>query len=119
MALLKKFVWMILVFLPLLAIAQRLPFGLSAKHYALTFTPDLQKATFTGDEMLDVEVNKASTEFTLNAVELEFQEATISQNEKTQVAKWSFAADKEQVTLTVTDALEPGPASIHIKFTGN
>jgi aminopeptidase N len=118
MALLKKFVWMILVFLPLLAIAQRLPFGLSAKHYALTFTPDLQKATFTGDETLDVEVNKASTELTLNAVDLEFQEATISQNEKTQVAKWSFAADKEQVTLTVADALEPGPASIHLKFTG-
>jgi len=118
MALLKKFVWMILVFLPLLAIAQRLPFGLSAKHYALTFTPDLQKATFTGDETLDVEVNKASTELTLNAVDLEFQEATISQNEKTQVAKWSFAAEKEQVTLTVADALEPGPASIHLKFTG-
>jgi aminopeptidase N len=118
MALLKKSVWMILVFLPLLAIAQRLPFGLSAKHYALTFTPDLQKATFTGDETLDVEVNKASTELTLNAVDLEFQEATITQNEKTQVAKWSFAADKEQVTLTVADALEPGPASIHVKFTG-
>jgi aminopeptidase N len=118
MALLKKFVWMILVFLPLLAIAQRLPFGLSAKHYALTFTPDLQKATFTGDETLDVEVNKASTELTLNAVDLEFQEATIIQNEKTQVAKWSFATDKEQVTLTVADALEPGPASIHLKFTG-
>jgi len=118
MALLKKFVWMILVLLPLLAVAQHLPFGLSAKHYALTFTPDLQKATFTGDETLDVEVNKASSEFTLNAVDLEFQEATISQNEKTQVAKWGFAADKEQVTLTVADALEPGPASIHLKFTG-
>ena len=78
MALLKKSVWMILVFLPLLAIAQRLPFGLSAKHYALTFTPDLQKAIFTGDETLDVEVNKAFTELTLNAIDLEFQEATIT-----------------------------------------
>jgi len=29
-----------------------------------------------------------------------------------------FAADKEQVTLKVADALEPGPASIHLKFTG-
>src|SRR5712672_3470652 len=98
MALLKKFVWMTLVFLPLLAIAQRLPFGLSAKHYALTFTPDLQKATFTGDETLDVEVNKAANELTLNSAELEFQEATITQDNKTQMAKWNFAADKEQVT---------------------
>jgi len=30
------------VLLPL-AVAQHLPFGLSAKHYALTFTPDLQE----------------------------------------------------------------------------
>ena len=110
MTLLKKSIWMILVFLPVLAGAQRLPYGMSAKHYALAFTPDLQKATFTGDEALDVEVNKAANEFTLNSAELEFQEATIVQDNKTQVAKWNFAADKEQVTLTVADPLEPGPA---------
>jgi aminopeptidase N len=118
MALLKKSVWMILLFLPLLAVAQRLPYGLSAKHYGLTFTPDLQKAVFSGDDTIDVEVNKAGNEFTLNAIELEFQEATITQNNRTQVAKWSFAADKEQVTLAVADALEPGPATIHIKYSG-
>ncbi|MBZ5490726.1 MAG: M1 family metallopeptidase [Acidobacteriia bacterium] len=118
MLLLKKSVWMIFIFLPLLAGAQRLPYGLSAKHYALSFTPDLQKAVFSGDETLDVEVNKADNEFTLNSAELEFQEATIIQDNKTQVAKWSFAPEKEQVTLTVADPLEPGPATIHIKYTG-
>ena len=109
---------MVLVFVPLLAGAQRLPYGLSAKHYNLTFTPDLQKAVFNGDESLDVEVNQAANEFTLNAVELEFQEATITQDNKTQTAKWSFAADKEQVALTVANPLEPGPATIQIKYTG-
>ncbi|HEY1528434.1 MAG TPA: M1 family metallopeptidase [Candidatus Angelobacter sp.] len=118
MALLKKSAWMFLVLLPLFAGAQRLPYGLNPKHYALTFTPDLQKATFGGDETIDVEVNKTANSFTLNAIELEFQEATITQESKTQAAKWSFAADKEQVTLTVADELQPGPASIHIKFTG-
>ncbi|HSK45480.1 MAG TPA: M1 family peptidase, partial [Candidatus Binatia bacterium] len=118
MTLLKQCVWMILAFLPLLAGAQRLPYGLSAKHYGLSFTPDLQKATFSGDEMLDVEVNKTSSEFTLSSVDLEFQEATITQDNKTQVAKWTFAADKEQVTLAVADPLEPGPEIIHIKYTG-
>ena len=87
---------------------------------ALTFTPDLQKAVFSGDETLDVEVNKAGNEFTLNSAELEFQEATITQDNKTQVAKWSFAPEKEQVTLTVADPLEPGPASypyqVHRRF---
>jgi aminopeptidase N/puromycin-sensitive aminopeptidase len=118
MALLKKSAWMFFVLLPLFAGAQRLPYGLNPKHYALTFTPDLQKATFGGDETIDVEVNKTANSFTLNAIELEFQEATITQESKTQAAKWSFAADKEQVTLTVADELQPGPASIHIKFTG-
>src|SRR3954453_7352255 len=118
MILLKKSFWIVLILLPLLAGAQRLPYGLSAKHYGLTFTPDLQKAVFSGDETLEVEVNKTATEFILNSAELEFQEATITQENKVQPAKWNFAADKEQVTLTVADALEPGPATIHIKYTG-
>jgi len=68
MKLLKTCIWMIFVFLPLLAGGQRLPYGLSAKHYDLTFTPDLQKAVFSGDETLEVEVNKAATDFILNSV---------------------------------------------------
>ena len=115
---LKKIVWILLAFLPLMAVAQRLPYGVTPSHYALTFTPDLQKATFTGDETIDVEVNQTSSSITLNAIELEFQEATITQDGKTQVAKWSFAPEKEQATFTVADSLQPGPASLHIKFTG-
>ena len=118
MVLLKKSALIILVFLPLLAGAQRLPYGLSARHYGLTFTPDLTKAVFSGDATIDVEVNKTASAFTLNAIDLEFQEATITQDNKTQAAKWSFAPDKEQVTLTVADELQPGPATIHIKYAG-
>ena len=109
MALLKKSAWIICILLPLLAAAQRLPYGLSAKHYGLTFTPDLKKAVFSGDARIDVEVNKTASVFTLNAAELEFQEATITQENKTQVAKWSFAPEKEQVTLTVADAAGTAP----------
>jgi aminopeptidase N len=118
MALFKKSVWIIFIFLPVFAGAQRLPYGVSPRHYTLAFTPDLQKAVFGGDETIDVEVNKVTNSITLNAIELEFQEATVTQDSKTQVAKWTFAAEKEQVTLTVADELEPGPASIHIKYTG-
>jgi len=72
--------------------------------------PDLQKATFTGDETLDVEVNKASSEFTLNAVDLDFRKLpSVQKRRKTQVAKWGFAADKEQVHADSRDALEPDP----------
>jgi aminopeptidase N len=118
MALFKKSAWIILIFLPLFASAQRLPYGASPRHYSLTFTPDLQKAVFSGDETIDVEVNKATNSITLNAMELEFQEATVTQENKSQTATWAFVPQKEQVTLTVADDLQPGPASIHIKFTG-
>ena len=118
MALFKKFALIISLMLPLLAGAQRLPYGVSPRHYGLTFTPDLQKAVFGGDATIDVEVNKVTNSIILNAIELEFQEVTVTQDNKTQVAKWTFAPEKEQVTLTVTDELQPGPASLHFRFTG-
>src|SRR5579884_3363993 len=116
MKLFRKSVWMLIAFLPLLAAAQRLPGGVTPQHYSLTFTPDLQKAVFSGDETM--EVLKAANSITMNAVELQFQEVTITQGDKTQTAQASFAAEKEQVTLNVAEELQPGTASIHIRFTG-
>ena len=118
MALFKKFALIISIMLPLLAGAQRLPYGVSPRHYSLTFAPDLQKATFGGDATIDVEVNKVTNSILLNAIELEFQEVTVTQDNKSHVAKWTFTPEKEQVTLTVADELQPGPASLHFKFTG-
>jgi aminopeptidase N/puromycin-sensitive aminopeptidase len=118
MSLLKKLVWILLVCLPLLAGAQRLPYGVTPKHYSLTFTPDLQKATFTGDETMDVEVNQPTNSITLNAIELELGETTVTQDGKTQTGQWTFAPEKEQATLTVADIMQPGAVSVHVKFTG-
>jgi aminopeptidase N len=115
---LKKLVSILLVCLPLLAGAQRLPYGVTPKHYSLTFTPDLQKANFTGDETMDVEVNQTTNSITLNAIELELGETTVTQDGKTQAGKWTFAPEKEQATLTVADSLQPGAVSVHVKFTG-
>ncbi len=60
MVLFKKSALIILYFSAVAGRAQRLPYGLSAKHYGLTFTPDLQKAIFSGDATIDVEINKAA-----------------------------------------------------------
>jgi aminopeptidase N len=118
MALLKKIILLIAMFLPLLAGAQRLPFGVTPQHYALKFTPDLEKAVFSGDETIDIEVNKPTNTIVLNAIELEFQEASITEEGKTQPAKWSFAPEQQQATLTIAEELQPGPATIHIQFSG-
>ena len=118
MALLKKIVWTTFFMLPLLAAAQRLPGGILPEHYAVAFTPDLQKAAFGGEETIDVQVQAATKAITLNAIEIQFQQASISQGEKAQPAQVSLSPEKEQATLTVAEELQPGPASIHIQFSG-
>ncbi len=118
MAPFRNFVWIVFVILPALAGAQRLPEGAVPRHYDLTFTPDLAKATFTGQETIEVDILKPGASVTLNAAELEIQEASITQGERTQPVEASFHPEKEQVTLSVAGPLAAGPASIRIKFSG-
>src|SRR5271157_3966162 len=51
--------------------AQRLPQTVTPEHYALTLTPDLKAATFTGVEQIDLEVKEPTTTITLNSAEIE------------------------------------------------
>lgn len=118
MAFSKNFAWILFVILPALAGAQRLPEGVVPQRYDITFAPDLEKAAFTGQETIEVEVLKPGSAVTLNAAEIEIQEASIAQGGTTQIAQTSFQAEKEQARLTVANPLAAGPASIHIKFTG-
>jgi aminopeptidase N len=98
--------------------AQRLPDTIVPESYDLTFAPDLTKATFIGEETIQVSVGKATSSVVLNAAELEFQEVSITSRGTTQEATVRVDRAKEQVTLTVGNELAPGPAEIRIKFTG-
>jgi aminopeptidase N/puromycin-sensitive aminopeptidase len=118
MSFFRKSFFVALILFPLLAAAQRLPGGVTPEHYSLTFTPDLEKAVFGGEETIDIQIVQPAKTITLNAIELEFQSATITQGEKKQTVQVSLAPEKEQATLSVADELQPGPASIHIQFTG-
>jgi aminopeptidase N len=118
MAPLNKSLLFLLFLAATFAAAQRLPAGVVPKSYTLVFAPDLTKATFAGEETIEVTLEKPGASITLNAAELEFQQAEVTQGEKTQTAQASFAAEKEQATLTVAEPLQAGPARIHIKFSG-
>ena len=118
MSILKRSIFLVLVMLPALARAQRLPLGIVPEHYDLTFSPDLAKATFTGEETIDVKLAARTASVTLNAVELEIQEASVTQGDRTQAVQAQFHPEKEQVTLAVEAGLDPGPAIIRIKFSG-
>src|SRR5262249_27117054 len=118
MALLKKCVLTLFLILPALAEAQRLPQDVIPDHYDLTFTPDLAQAAFTGEETIQVGVLNPAASVTLNAAELQISEATILQGDSAQAAQVVFHPESEQVILGVGTRLAPGPASIHIKFSG-
>jgi aminopeptidase N len=101
-----------------LAAAQRLPEGAVPENYKLTFTPDLEKATFEGDETISIRVLKPTSEITLNAADIDFHDVTISSGGSTQKVKVTPEKDKEMAVLAVEKPLSAGPATIHVIYTG-
>ena len=101
-----------------MAAAQRLPKVAAPENYKLTFTPDLEKASFEGDETISVRVLEPTSEITLNAVDIDFHEVTIKSGGTTQKAKVTPEKDKEMVVLVVAKPLATGSATIHISYSG-
>src|SRR5579864_9005571 len=101
-----------------LAGSQRLPEVARPENYKLTFTPDLDKAKFEGDETIAIRLLKASSEITLNAVDIDFHDVTITSGGTTQKAKVTPQKEKEMVVLSVAKPLAAGPAMVHINYSG-
>src|SRR5438093_87236 len=77
------------------AFAQKLPGGATPSHYDLTFNINFPTNSFDGTEAIDLTLDKPSNSITLNAVEIDFHEVTITSGGQTQTAKVSTDADKE------------------------
>src|SRR5438477_2985520 len=101
-----------------MAAAQRLPEIARPENYKLTFTPDLEKAKFEGDETIAIRLLQASSEITLNAVDIDFHDVPITSGGTTQKANVAPQKEKEMVVLSVGKPLAVGPATIHITYTG-
>ena len=98
--------------------AQRLPENVTPETYRLIFSPDLNNATFGGDEAIRVRIAQATSQIILNAAEITFDAATISSGGKTQTAKVTLNKDKQQAELTVEKPIPAGEATIQIKYSG-
>ena len=101
-----------------LATAQRLPEVARPANYKLTITPDLEKATFEGDETISIRVTKATSQVTLNAADIDFHDVTIVSGGAMQKAKVTREKEKEMVVLSVEKPLAEGPATVHITYSG-
>ena len=60
--------------------AQRLPGVAIPQHYTLQLTPNLQTATFTGEETIDLTLAQATDVIVLNAWQLKFDAVTAEVN---------------------------------------
>jgi aminopeptidase N len=101
-----------------LAVAQRLPENARPENYKLTFTPNLDQAKFDGDETITIRVLKPGAEITLNAVDIDFHDVTVTSGGATQKAKVTAQKEKEMVVLSVEKPLAAGPATLHITYSG-
>ena len=98
--------------------AQRLPELAVPENYKLSFAPDFQKDNFTGEETIQVRILKATSQIVLNSAEIQFQEATVSSGHTTQRATITLDKAKEMAILAFPTALQPGLATVHIKYVG-
>ena len=101
-----------------LAGAQRLPEVARPENYKLSFTPNLEVATFEGDETISIQVLKPTSEITLNAVDIDFHDITITSGGVAQQASGTCDKEKEIAVLTFKRPLVPGAATIHITYAG-
>jgi aminopeptidase N len=116
----KRISWLFTCVLLLISVAgaQRLPQAAMPENYKLTFTPNLNKGNFAGDEMIQVKLLKPTSQIVLNSADIDFQEASITSGGATQKATFTFDKEKEMVTLAVEKPLAADLARVHIQYTG-
>jgi puromycin-sensitive aminopeptidase len=97
----------------------RLPRTVLPRRYDLTLTPDLEAATFAGEEAVAVEVVTSTADVVLNAVEIEIDEATARVGDGDPLpATVSFDAEAERATLHFPSELPAGDATLTLRFRG-
>jgi puromycin-sensitive aminopeptidase len=97
----------------------RLPRTVLPSHYRLTLEPDLDAATFAGDESVTVTVAEPTDEVVLNAADIEVDEAAVELPDGTRLdATVVIDTAAERATLRLPSALPAGEATVHLRFRG-
>ncbi len=99
-------------------VAQRLPNVARPEHYTLQLAPDLQAATFTGEETIDLTLAQAVDSITLNAWQLKFGAVTAQVNGKSLPAEVTLDPGLQQATFKFDRKLPAGPVTLKIAYSG-
>jgi puromycin-sensitive aminopeptidase len=97
----------------------RLPTTVVPSHYDLELAPDLDAATFAGSVAITVEVTAPVNELVLHALDLDLTATWLERVDGTRL-EVTAALDPitEVATLVLSGTAEPGPWTLHSRFTG-
>ena len=99
--------------------AVTLPTTALPRKYRITLQPDFAGFTFQGSESVDIQVVEATTEITMNAIDLEIGAASLTRNgESVPAASIAFDEGRQTVALGFSQPIPPGDATLEIEFTG-
>ena len=89
------------------------------RHYRLRLEPDLEAATFSGTEVVTIEVAEPADRVVLNAIELDIHEAWFGDGDGRRVgAGVEYDEEAQRAILVLAEAIPAGPAEFHCRFSG-
>ena len=96
-----------------------LPVNVRPSRYEIWLQPNLTEFSFAGEETIELEVIEATSQIQLNSVEIDIRSATLSQGGNSHTAsEISFDTKRETVTLSFTESIPAGAASLKLVFSG-
>jgi len=96
----------------------RLPDNVRPLNYDLHFEPSFEDFTFSGREIIDIQVTRPTQEIILNSKDIEIQEATISYGDKNLEATVEMDKDNERVIFRFDEHIASTNAKLSLKFKG-
>ena len=102
------------------ATVYRLSTDIKPEKYRLTLYPDLKLLNFRGEESISLYLNRAATQITLHAHELEVSGASVvlPGGERIQAERTAFDDEAETVTFTFPKTVPAGSATLNVSFKG-
>ena len=100
--------------------SHRLPRTVVPSRYDIRLEPDLESATYAGEEIIQVEVRDETDDVQLNAIELTITSVVAEGEDGTRIEGTASldAAAEDRVHLRFPRALRPGEWSLRITFQG-
>lgn len=100
-------------------VTTQLPRGVTPRHYDIALVPDAANLRFAATTGIDLDVTVATDRITMNAADLTFASATLTDAAgKARVAKISVDAKAETATFAFDAPLAPGKYRLETRYTG-